>query len=74
MRKLIFKEKTLDAVQHNMESILTKELTDDYLEESSLRDIARALSELNTQEEKMKVEINRYKIKIQRHINKELRR
>jgi hypothetical protein len=74
IRKLINKEKTLEAVEHNMESILTKELSSDDLEESSLRDIARTLSELNSQEEKMKTEINQYKIKIQKHINKDLHR
>lgn len=72
MRKLLVKEKTLEAVEHNMERILTKELKHDQLDKVALKDIARTLTELNDQEEEMKSEINRYKIKIQDHINKDL--
>ncbi|MFX0000325.1 MAG: hypothetical protein ACFE88_09420 [Candidatus Hermodarchaeota archaeon] len=72
MRKLIKKEKILENVEHNMEKILTKELTHEHLDEIALREIARTLSELNDQEEEMKTEINNYKIKIQNKINKEL--
>ena len=74
MRKLIQKEKTLEIVEHNMENILTRELKQEKLDEAALRDIARTLSELNAQEEDMKVEINRYKIKIQNHVNDDLRK
>ncbi|MFX1419545.1 MAG: hypothetical protein ACFE9N_11555 [Promethearchaeota archaeon] len=72
MRKLIKKEKILENVEHNMERILTKELSNENLDEIALREIARTLSELNEQEEGMKLEINNYKIKIQNKINKEL--
>jgi len=74
MRKLMQKEKTLEAVEHNMENILTRELMQEKLDEAALRDIARTLSELNAQEEDMKVEINKYKIKIQNHVNDDLRK
>ena len=74
MRKLLKKEKILEAVEHNMENILTNELIRKELDEAALRDIARTLSELNDQEEEMKIEINSYKIQIQNHINKELTR
>ena len=74
MRKLMQKEKTLEIVEHNMENILTRELKQEKLDEAALRDIARTLSELNAQEEEMKVEINRYKIKIQNHVNDHLRK
>ncbi|MBA7543393.1 hypothetical protein ES705_35724 [subsurface metagenome] len=74
MRKLMQKEKTLEIVEHNMENILTRELKQDKLDEAALRDIARTLSELNAQEEAMKVEINKYKIKIQNHVNDDLRK
>jgi len=74
MRKLLKKEKILEAVEHNMENILTKELIQDKLDEAALKDIAQTLSTLNNQEEEMKIEINNYKIKIQNHINKELTR
>ncbi|MFX1391789.1 MAG: hypothetical protein ACFE9Z_17125 [Promethearchaeota archaeon] len=72
MRKLIQKEKILESVEHNMEKILTKELTHENLDEVVLREIARTLSELNEEEEGMRSEINNYKIKIQNKINKEL--
>ncbi len=74
MRKLMQKEKTLEIVEHNMENILTRELKQEKLDEAALRDIARTLSELNAQEEAMKVEINKYKIKIQNHVNDDLRK
>jgi zinc transporter ZupT len=74
MRKLMQKEKTLEVVQHNMENILNRELREEKLDEDALRDIARTLSELNDQEEEMKANINRYKIKIQNHVNDDLRR
>jgi len=72
MRKLLKKEKILESVEHNMEKILAKELIRENLDEIALREIAQTLSELNKQEEGMKLEINNYKIKIQNKINKEL--
>ncbi|MFX1375633.1 MAG: hypothetical protein ACFFA0_07460 [Promethearchaeota archaeon] len=74
MRKLMQKEKTLETVEHSMEHILTRELKQEKLDEAALRDIARTLSELNDQEEEMKIVINKYKIKIQNHMNDNLRR
>ncbi|MHA1986739.1 MAG: hypothetical protein ACW98D_08880 [Promethearchaeota archaeon] len=72
MRKLLEKEKTLEIVEHNMERILTRELKHEKLDEVALKDIARTLTELNDQEEAMKSEIEKYKVKIQDHINKDL--
>ena len=74
MRKLLHKEKILEEVERNMEKILTEELTHENLDEFALKDIAQTLSTLNDQEDAMNIEINNYKIKIQNHINKELRR
>jgi len=74
MRKLIEKEKILESVEHNMEKILTDELKNENLDKTALKDIARTLTELNKQEEQMKIEIERYKVKIQKHINKDLKR
>ncbi|UCD00513.1 MAG: hypothetical protein JSV23_06365 [Promethearchaeota archaeon] len=74
MRKLLGKEKILESVERNMEKILTNELRRQNLDEVALREIALTLSELNEQEEEMKMSINNYKIKIQNHINKELTR
>ncbi|MFX1571093.1 MAG: hypothetical protein ACFFCV_22365 [Promethearchaeota archaeon] len=72
MRKLIKKEQILEAVERNTEKILTKELKKESLDEPALRELARTLSELNEEEEDMKIGINNYKIKIQNKINKEL--
>jgi len=74
MRKLLEKEKILESVERNMEKILTKEISHENLDGTALREISRTLSELNEQEEVMKSSINKYKIKIQNHINKELTR
>jgi zinc transporter ZupT len=74
IRKLLQKEKVLESVEHNMEKILTEELKHESLDETALKDIARTLSDLNDQEEEMKVNINNYKMKIQNRINKDLRR
>ncbi|MFX1406628.1 MAG: hypothetical protein ACFFC9_04765 [Promethearchaeota archaeon] len=74
MRKLVQKEKTLEEVERNIEKILTKELTNDSLDESAVRDIAQTISNLNQQEEEMLSEINRYKIKIQNRISEDLSR
>ena len=74
MRKLIKKEKTLEVVEHNMEMILTRELKHEEIDEAALRDIARTLSELNVQEEEMKIAVNKYKNKIQNHVNEDLRK
>ena len=74
MRKLIQKEKILESVEHNMEKILTSELKQENLDVLALKDIARTLSDLNAQEETMKNNINNYKIKIQNHVNKELKK
>ncbi|MBY8990775.1 MAG: hypothetical protein KGD58_08485 [Candidatus Lokiarchaeota archaeon] len=74
MRKLIIKEKTLEVVEHNMEMILTRELNHKEIDEAALRDIARTLSELNVQEEEMKIAINKYKTKIQNHMNENLKK
>jgi len=74
MRKLIQKEKILESVEHNIEKILTSELKQENLDVLALKDIARTLSDLNDQEETMKNNINNYKIKIQNHVNKELKK
>ncbi|TKJ25891.1 MAG: hypothetical protein CEE42_06225 [Promethearchaeota archaeon Loki_b31] len=72
MRKLIVKEKTLEEVERNIEKILTKELEHDDLDTIALKDISQTISALNEQEQEFKTEINRYKSKIQNHINEEL--
>ena len=74
IRKLIVKEKTLEAVEKNMENILARELNNEELDEIALRDIARTLSELKEREEGMKGKINSYKFKIHNHVNQDLQK
>jgi len=72
MRKLIVKEETLEEVERNIEKILTRELEHEDLDTIALKDIAQTISALNEQEQEFKTKINRYKSKIQKHINEEL--
>jgi zinc transporter ZupT len=72
MRKLIIKEKTLEEVEKNMDHILTREITNEDLDQVALKDLARTITLLNEQEEDFKKEIEQYKNKIQNHINEDL--
>ncbi|NVM44449.1 MAG: hypothetical protein HWN79_05995 [Candidatus Lokiarchaeota archaeon] len=72
MRKLIKKEKILQSVEDNIENILTKELEKDDLDDMALKDIALAIADLHKQGGGFKEEINRYKFKIQTHVNEDL--
>ena len=74
MRKLIEKEKILEKVEKNMEHILTNQINNEELNEFALKDIAQILSELNEKENEFKIEINKFKLKIQVHISEDLRR
>ncbi|MFX0056674.1 MAG: hypothetical protein ACFE85_04755 [Candidatus Hodarchaeota archaeon] len=74
MRKLLQKEKTLEQVERSIEKILTRELTNQSLDEFAVRDIAQTISSLNQQEEEILNEINRYKNKIQNRISEDLSR
>ena len=73
MRKLMLKERTLEEVEKNIELVLTREINNEKLDESALKDIASTLNSLNKQEEEFKSEISQYKIKIQTHISEDLR-
>ncbi|MHA1471635.1 MAG: hypothetical protein ACTSQW_00895, partial [Promethearchaeota archaeon] len=72
MRKLIEKEKILQDVEENIENILTRELEKEEYDEIALRDIALTIADLHKQGGGFKDEINRYKAKIQTHINEDL--
>lgn len=72
MRKLIKKEEILQRVEENIENILTKELEKDDLDDMALKDIALTIADLHKQGGEFKEEINRYKTKIQTHINEDL--
>jgi len=72
MRKLIKKEQTLQRVEENIENILTKELEKEDLDDMALKDITLTIADLHKQGGEFKEEINRYKFKIQTHINEDL--
>ena len=72
MRKLIGKEKILQIVEENIENILSKELEKDDLDDIALKDIAQTIADLHKGGEAFKETINRYKAKIQTHINEDL--
>ncbi|KKM80780.1 hypothetical protein LCGC14_1336450 [marine sediment metagenome] len=72
MRKLIEKEKKVEYIEDDIDDFLTKEIERENLNAIVLKDIAQALADLNKKSEKYKLRINRYKAKIQYHINKDL--
>ncbi len=72
MRKLIEKEKIVEDVEENIENILTRELEKEDFDNDALRDIAQTIADLHKQGLEFTEEINRYKAKIQTHINEDL--
>jgi len=72
VRKLIKKEEILESVQHNMESIINQEIQQEHLDELALKDLARTLNDLHAQNNEIISSINRTKLKIEKHIEKEL--
>ena len=72
MRKLIEKEKIVADVEENIEKILTRELEKEEFDNEALRDIAQTIADLHKQGKGFTEEINRYKVKIQTHINEDL--
>jgi hypothetical protein len=72
MRKLIKKEKILKSVEENIETILSKELEKDDLDNLAVKDIAQTIADLHKGGEAFKETINRYKAKIQKNINEDL--
>ena len=72
MRKLIEKEKIVADVEENIENILTKELEKEEFDPEALKDIAQTIADLHKQGKDFNEEINRYKVKIQTHINEDL--
>jgi len=72
VRKLIRMENNLDAVEDNIESIISQELMHEKLDEFALKDLARVLNSLNEQGQQIRSDIEEFKIKIHNHINEEL--
>jgi len=72
MRKLIEKEKIVADVEENIENILTRELEKEEIDNEALKDIAQTIAELHKQGKEFNEGINRYKAKIQTHVNEDL--
>ena len=72
VRKMMKKEELLESVEDNMESIINEEIQQEYLDELALKDIASTLNDLHAQRTELKASINRTKLKIEKHIEKEL--
>lgn len=72
MRKLLSMEESLETVEKNIENLIKKELTQETLDIKTLKHLAQTLTQLNEQEESIKVMIENYKLKIQNHVNKDL--
>jgi len=72
MRKLIEKEKIVADVEENIENILTRELEKEEFDNEALKDIAQTIAELHKQGKEFNEGINRYKAKIQTHVNEDL--
>jgi len=72
MRKLIEKEKRVDRIEDDIQKLLTIELEKEYLDVIALKDITQTLKDLNRKSNKIKLRIDRYKAKIQLHVNLDL--
>ncbi|MFX1337527.1 MAG: hypothetical protein ACFFDK_02855 [Promethearchaeota archaeon] len=73
VRKLMKMEKDLEIVERNIEDIITLELTqEEKLDEYALRELGKALTELQDQSKGISSEIEEKKLKIKMHIQKDL--
>jgi len=73
VRKLMKMEENLEIVERNIEDIITLELTqEEKLDEFALRDLGRTLTELQDKSREIQSEIDEKKLKIKRHIQKDL--
>jgi zinc transporter ZupT len=72
VRKMIKKEKILEAVEHSIEGIINNEIQQEPLDELALKDMVRTLNDLHVQSNEIMASIKRTKLKIEKHIDKEL--
>jgi len=72
MRKLIEKEKKVEYIEDDIGDLLSKEIKKEGLDAIALEDMAKTLADLHWKSEKYKLRIDRYKAKIQYHINEDL--
>lgn len=72
LRELLFKEKNLEAVERNMENLVSEEITHEDMDKIALKDMARIMSSLHEQSVYLEDKIESTKQKIHDHINKDL--
>jgi hypothetical protein len=72
LRKLIRMENTLEAVEDNIENIVSKELMNEELDKFALKDMGFVLESLRSQGRDIKKSINQIKIRIHDKINEDL--
>lgn len=72
MRKLIGMERNLELAEKNFENVLEAELQEEKLDIAALKNLNETICSLKEIEEKIKKEIEEYKVKIQNHLNKDL--
>lgn len=72
MRKLVQMEKNLKVVEKNITMTLTTEICCEKLDNLALKELGQIISSLNEHGEKIKSEIEKYKLIVAKHINKDL--
>lgn len=72
LRELIFKEKNLEAVERNMENLVSEEITHEDMDILALKDMARIMRSLHEQSVYLENQIESKKQKVHDHINKDL--
>ena len=72
VRKMIKKEEILETVERSIEGIINHEIQQEHLDELALKDMARTLNDLHVKGNEIMDSIKRTKLKIEKHIEKEL--
>jgi zinc transporter ZupT len=72
LRELLFKEKNLEAVERNMENLVSEEITHEDMDILALKDMARIMRSLHEQSVYLENQIESKKQKVHDHINKDL--
>ena len=69
---MIKKEEILETVERSIEGIINHEIQQEHLDELALKDMARTLNDLHVKGNEIMDSIKRTKLKIEKHIEKEL--
>jgi hypothetical protein len=69
---MLKKEEILESVEQSIEDIINNEIQQEHLDELALKDMARTLNDLRAQGNEILASISRTKLKIKKHVEKEL--